>query len=239
MRHAESGSLVEQLSVRQAALMTGLAYLLNPVTFAEMYAMPHLVSANPAQTVANITAHPHLFSAAILSYVFSALGDVVIAWGLYVMLSPVNRSLALLGSSLQLMYAAIWLSAISHLGVLYRLVAIPDYSRHIGAADLPVQAVLLLGAFRSAWGIALILFGLHLVVTGWLMARSTYLPHWLGWLLFLDGWAWVVDQLSIYLFPQATLGFLQVVFVIELVFMVWLLGWGWRLREPSLVRTAE
>ena len=56
-----------------------------------------------------------------------------------------------------------------------------------------------------------------------------------SWLLFIDGWAWVLDSTSIYLFPNAPLPFLKVVFAAELIFMVWLLGWGWRIREPSFL----
>lgn len=231
--------VVNGMSLRQAALVTGVAYLLNPVTFAEAYAMPHLVASDPAQTIVNITAHPHLFSAAILSYSVSALGDVVIAWSLYVLLAPVNRALALLGSLLQLTYAAVWLAAIANLGLLYRLVSIPDYSRHVSAAELPLQTIDLLGSFRSGWGLGLILFGLHLVVTGGLMVRSTYLPRWLGCLLFVDGWAWVADSLSIYLYPNASTGFLKVFFAAELIFMIWLLGWGWRMPEPEMAHGPE
>ncbi len=126
------------LSLRQAALVAGLTYLLNPVTFAEAYVMPRLISADPAETVRNLTAHPHLFSAAVLSYLISAVGDVVMAWALYVLLQPINRALAMLGSVLQLVYAAAWLAALSNLGLIYRLVAVPAYARHTSAAELPV-----------------------------------------------------------------------------------------------------
>ena len=234
MQNSDFGKRVSGLSLRQAAMITGITYLLNPVTFAEAYAMPHLVVPDAAQTMANMAAHPHLFSAAVLSYFFSLLGDVVFAWSLYVLLAPVNRALSLLASFLQLVYAAVSLAAVSGLGLLYRLLVIPEYSKHVNASELPVRGMLLLGGFRSGWGLGLILFGLHLVLVGWLIARSTYLPKWLGWLLFLDGWVWVVDNLSVYLFPNAALGFLNVFFVAELIFMVWLLGWGWRIQEPTL-----
>ncbi len=108
-----------------------------------------MVTSEPTQMITNLAAHPHLFSAAVLSYAISALGDVVIAWALYVLLAPVNQALALLGSLLQLTYATVWLAAISNPGLLYRLVAVPDYSRNLIAAELPLQAVQLLGAFRS------------------------------------------------------------------------------------------
>ena len=118
------------LSLTQAALTAGLTYLLNPVTFAEAYGMPRLISTDPVVTVKNLTAHPHLFSAVVLSYVISAIGDVVIAWALYALLRPINRALAMLGSLLQLVYAAAWLAAISNLGLIYRFIAVPEYSRH-------------------------------------------------------------------------------------------------------------
>jgi hypothetical protein len=233
MQPVESETPLSGLSLRQAALIAGLAYLLNPVSFAEFYLMPRLVSANAATTVQNLSAHPNLLAAAIVSYLVSALGDVVLAWSLYHLLAPVNRALALLGSVLQWVYAAAWLAAISNLGVLYRLVAVPDYSSQITPAELPTQAVQLLAGFRSGWGMDLIFFGLHLVVIGWLITRSTYIPRWLGWLLIAAGCGWVVNSLGLYLYPHANLDFLQIIFAGELVFMVWLLGWGWRIQPPT------
>ena len=100
------------LSLRQAALVAGFTYLLNPVTFAEGYVMSRLLSADPTDTVKNLTAHPHLFSAAVLSYVVSAIGDVIMASALYALLRPVSQAFAGLGSLPQLVYAAVWLAAI-------------------------------------------------------------------------------------------------------------------------------
>lgn len=233
MQKLESGSFVGGLSLRQAALIAGLAYLLNPVPWAQYHALPLLVADAGTQTVANIAAHPHLLAAVVLVYFLSLLEDVVTAWALYVLLAPVNRALSLLASWLQLIYAAMSLAAVSNLGLLYRLVVMPEYRGWVSAAELPDQAQLLVGGFRSGWYLALVLFGLHLLVTGVLMARSSYLPRWLGWLLVADGLAWVVNQLSPYLYPGASLGFLNAFFMVELIFMVWLLGWGWRIEEPS------
>ncbi len=234
MQNNRSGSLISGISLRQAAVIAGFAYLLNPVTFSEFYAMPRLAVSSGAQTIANIAVHPRLFSAAVLCYFFSLLGDVVIAWALYLLLAPVNRALSLLAAWLQLIYAAISLAAVSNLALLYRLAVLPEYRGRVSAAALPDQAELLVGGFRSGWGMALIIFGVHLVVVGVLMARSSYLPRWLGWLLVADGLAWVVNELGVYLFPSAPLGFLNVFFLAELLFMVWLLGWGWKIKEPQL-----
>ena len=166
MQSSEDAKSAGALNLKQAALVAGFTYLLNPVSFAEAYVMPRLISADPAQTVTNLASHPHLFSAGVLSYSISALGDVIMAWALYALLRPIHRALAMLGSPLQLVYAAVWLASISNLGLIYRLTAIPEYSRHTSAADLRSQVAELFGAYRSGWGLSLIFFGLHLVVTG-------------------------------------------------------------------------
>ncbi len=225
---------VSGLTLRQAALVSGLAYLLNPVTFAEYYAMPRLVVEGSAQTLANLQAHPHLYSGAVLAYFGQLLGDIVMAWALYVLLVPVNRALSLLASWLQLVYAAMSLAAMMNLALVYRLLFERDYAGLFPHEALAAEVRMLIGGFRAGWSLGLVIFGLHLIVMGFLFARSTYLPRWLGWMLIADGGAWVVDRLAEYASPSASLGFLNVFFVGELVLMVWLLGWGWRLREPNV-----
>ena len=210
-----------------------MAYLLNPVTYAEVYAMPRLVAADPARTLANLQAHPHMYSGVVLAYFVQLVGDIVTAWGLYVLLAPVNRAVSLLAAWLQLVYAAMSLAAVGNLALVYRLVFVPEYAGLFSHDALAAQVRMLIGGFRAGWSLALVIFGLHLVVTGFLFARSTYLPRWLGWVLVADGLAWVVDRLTEYVAPTGSLGFLNVFFIGEVLLMVWLLGWGWRLTEPA------
>jgi Domain of unknown function (DUF4386) len=80
---------------------------------------------------------------------------------------------------------------------------------------------------------SLVLFGIHLMLVGYLIVRSTYIPRIIGILLVIDGLGWVVDSVSPYLLPNAKLGFLFLTFFGELVFMLWLLIRGWTIKEPS------
>jgi hypothetical protein len=65
MNPAIAASPHDGITLRQAALVAGFTYLLNPVTYAE-YVYPKLViSGNIAQTVQNISSHGGLFLAAI------------------------------------------------------------------------------------------------------------------------------------------------------------------------------
>jgi hypothetical protein len=56
----------------------------------------------------------------------------------------------------------------------------------------------------------------------------------IGILLVIDGLGWEIDCMRPYLYPNAHLSWLSVTFLGELVFMVWLLIWGWRINDPVL-----
>ena len=195
--------------------------------------MPRLVVSDPVQTLANLQAHPHLFGAAVLAYFGQLFGDVVMAWGLFVLLAPVNRALSLLASWLQLTYAAMALAAVINLALAYRLLFVPECAGLLPPGALAVQVRMLIGGYRAGWSLSLVLFGWHLVVVGFLFTRSTYLPRWLGWILIVDGLAWVIDRLTEYVAPFESFGFPSIFFVGEVLLMVWLLGWGSRLAEPE------
>jgi hypothetical protein len=222
----------EGLTLRKAAVITGFGYLLMPVTYAEFSIYPKLViPGDVEQTVQNIVAHGGLFVAAILCYLITFINDMVIAWALYVLLVPVNRSLSLLTAWFRLMYTAIGLFGLLNLVTVFRLLTTPDYLTTFGPGPLRAQVDLLLHSFRYDWSISLIIFGVHLVLLGYLIYRSGYIPRVIGVLLVINGLGWVIDSLRPYLYPNAPLGFIFVTFFGELVFMVWLLVRGWKIQE--------
>jgi uncharacterized protein DUF4386 len=226
---------IEGLTLRQAALTIGVAYLLNPVPIAEFSIYPKLVVAGDIQrTVANIDAHHGLFFLAIVLYLINFLEDIVIAWALYVLLAPVNRALSLLAALLRLMYTAIALGGVFNLVTVFRMLTTPAYRTEFGTGPFDAQIDLLLHTFRYdyAFGICVI-FSLHLVLVGYLIIRSRYIPWWLGALLIVDGISWIVSNLQPYLYPATDLGYVGIAYFGELVFMLWLLVRGWSLKEPK------
>lgn len=222
----------EGLTLRQAALVAGFAYLLGPVAYAEFNLYPKLVIAgNIVQTVHNIGAHPSTFAVAVLCYFVDFLEDVVIAWALFYLLAPVNRSLSLLAAWFRIVYAGLALLSTFNLVNVFRLLTTPAQAALFGTRQLDAQVQLLLSSFRHEWGFSLIVFGIHLVLVGYLIARSSYIPKILGIALVLDGLAWIATELQPYLYPGVNVDGLFFVFFIELVFMLWLLIFGWRIRE--------
>lgn len=220
--------------MRRAALVAGFAYLLNPAPYAEYVYAKLVVPGNAEQTAQNISLHGGLFLASIFSYLISFIGDVVLAWSLYVLLARVNRPLSLLAAWFQVVYAAVALCGTLNLLTVFRLLNTPDYIKAFGLGPLHAQAYLLLNTFRYDWSMSLILFGIHLVLLGYLIFRSRYIPRIIGILLVVDGLVWVIYSVGPYLFPNMPLGFLTITFFGELIFMFWLLIKGWKLQEPTI-----
>jgi len=228
------------LSLRQAALTVGFAYLLNPVPYAEFGIYPKLVIPGQiAQTVANIGANHAQFMVMIFCYLVNFIEDIVIAWALYILLAPVNRSLSLLAALLRLMYTAIALGGMFNLVTVYRMVTTPEFVTNFGASQFNAQIDLLIHEFRYDYSFSIcVIFSLHLILIGYLIIRSRYIPWWLGAIIVVDGLGWIVSNLQPYFYPDANLGFIMITYFGELLLMLWLLIRGWSLTQtdPTSVR---
>ena len=234
MNSGDTTQKIAGLSLRQAALVAGIAYLLFPVAFAEFYVFPKLLVHEDIElTVQNITAHPQLFFIGILCHFITLFLDVVIAWALYVLLAPVNRALSLLTAWLRLAYAVIAFSGLMNMVTVLRLLTTPYYQTLFGDQQLHAQVQLLLNEFRYDFSMALVIFGLHLVLLGYLIIRSGYIPAILGGILALLGAGWVIYCLRPYLYPSAPLDFIPLLGFGELLFPLWLVIRGWKIKEPA------
>jgi len=224
------------ISLRQAALIAGLGLLVMTIAapFAEFFVYSKLVVAGDIETtVQNIRSRSGFYLAGIFAYLIVFIMDVVVAWALYVLLIPVNRSLALLTAWFRLVYTVAAFFAMLKLVTVYRLLNTPDFAALFGPEQLLAQVKLQLNTFRYEWGFSLILFGIYLLMLAWLVYRSGYIPKFLGILLAIAGLGWIVYEVSPFLLPGVDLGFLFITFMGETVFMLWLLIRGWKISEPA------
>lgn len=224
----------EGMKLRQAALVAGFGLLIMhfAAPFAEFFVYSKLVVKGDIEaTVQNMHAESGLLLAGIFAYLIVFVCDVIVAWALYILLTPVNKSLSLLTAWFRLVYTAIALFGLLKLVTVFRMLNSPDYLVIFGSDQLHAQLKLLLNAFRYDWGIGLILFGIHLLLLAYLVYRSAYIPRYLGILLAIAGSGWVVNELGPYLFPNADLGFVFFTFFGESIFMLWLLIRGWKIQE--------
>jgi hypothetical protein len=232
---ASAAAPVEGLPLRRAALLAGFGFLLMMGTpFAQNYVNPRLiVDDDIGHTARNILAHQGLFVAGIFGYLINFIGDVVVAWALYALLRPVDAFLSLLTAWFRLVYTVVALCALLNLVTLLHLLNTPAYLEAFGAEELHAQARLLLDSFGYGWGISFAFFAIHLVMLGYLVYRSGYIPKAVGILLALAGLGYLVYNLGPYVVPRADLSFVVVTFFGEAVFLLWLLIKGWKLKEPA------
>ncbi len=196
-----------------------------------------MIPGNVEETVQNISTHGRLFVSAICCYLICFIEDIVIAWPLYYLLLPVNRALSLLTAWFRLIYAAIVLVGTMNLVTVDRLLTTPYFLMIFGRAPLHAQVDLLLHSFRYDWSLSLGIFGIHLVLLGYLVARCGYISLLVsiivGILLVLDGLGWIADSVQPYLYPNTDLAITMITPVGELIFMLWLFVAAWRIREPA------
>jgi hypothetical protein len=225
----------EGITLRRAALVTGVGLLIMvfAAPFSEYFVHGKLVVPdNIEETVQNILANRGLFLAGISAYMITFICDVVVAWALYFLLRPTNRSMSLLAAWFRLVYTTMAFVALLKLVTVLRLLNTPDYRTAFGTDQLHAQVKLLLGSFRYEWSTSLMLFGIHLGLVGYLVYRSGYIPRVLGILLAIAGLGWLVYEVGPYLAPTADFRFIMITFFGEVVFMLWLLVRGRRIKEP-------
>ncbi len=223
-------------SLRAAALISGFTLLLLVLVapFAELYAYPKLVvSGNGSETVRHLLAQQPLFVATIGAYLLTFLGDIVLAWALYVLLAPVQVHLALLTAWFRLVFALIALVALLNLVGVFRLLTEPAGTMGVEPAHVPGQVLLYLTTFRYYFHFGLFFFSLHLGFLGYLVMKASYLPTLLGALLLLSSAGYLTSTVQPFLFPQLNIHAVNYTFYGELVFMGWLLLRGARLPQPA------
>jgi Domain of unknown function (DUF4386) len=231
----EQGEILHGPKLRHAAIITVIGYVLGSgVPFGSFYILPKLFVAKDATlTSQNILAHQDLFVATIFAFLLNFIGDIVAAWGLYLLLRRVNASVSMFIAWLRVVFATIGLAAVMNLVTAYRLLTSPDYLTALGQNQLNAQVQVAIGSFNSQFAFSLIVFGVYLMLLGWLTYRSDYIPKWLGIVLVIDGAGWSIMEAGPYLLPGIDLSFLLIATFGELLLLVWLIGWGTRLAEPT------
>jgi len=222
--------------LRTAALVSGLALLGSVIAapFAEIYVLPKLVVPyQAAETARNIVAHEGLFTAGIFAYFFTFVLDLVLSWSLYHLLRPVSKPLAQLTAGFRLVYTIVALVALNQLVTALRLLTTPEYLNLFRADQVQGLAMVALRAFKNHWYFGLILFGIHLVLLGYMVLKSDYIPRLLGFALMLTGTGYLLTSLRPYVAPDVKIDFAMYTFFGELLFMGWLLVRGGRIKAAE------
>ena len=232
---------IPDISQRKAARIAGFGWLIIIIAgiFAEfVIRMQLIVPGEAAATANNIMNSEWLFRISIVSDLIMLAFDVVVALALYVLLKPVNKSLALLATFFRLVMDAILGINLLNLTVALLLLRAADYLTVFETDQLYAQALLFLNAHSSGYDLGLVFFGLHLLVLGYLVYKSGYVPRILGLLLIITSFGYLIDSFANVLLPEeeaiiATIAAILIALAViaELSLSLWLLFKGAKVPE--------
>jgi Domain of unknown function (DUF4386) len=221
------------MTLRQAALLAGLAYVVIIVLalFANFFVLERLtVPDDAATTVSNIASSELLFRSGVAAFIIVLIADVVVAWALYVFLQRTNRELSLFAAWFRLIYVAISAAALLNLLIAVKLVDDTGYTTAIEAGQRNAQVMLFLDAYTYGWSIGLVWFGVHLLLLGLVIVKSAHAPSILGLLVAMAGLGYAVGKLASVLLPDYNDAFLLLIAVLavpgEFGLTAWLLWKG-------------
>jgi hypothetical protein len=177
-----------------------------------------------ARTATDITASAGMFRLGIVSLVAVVALDVVVAWALFRVFTPVSASLSMLAAALRLVYSGVFMVAIGELVGVVRLLTDEDSSAVLGADQVQLQAMQGITAFNDIWYVGQLLFGLHLLLLGYLAIRSGYVPRVLGVLLVISGLGYATDSVGAVLSEGSWTDVSAFTFLGEFLLALWLVG---------------
>lgn len=212
------------ISQRRVALTAAIGLLLMAVLapLAHFGVLQNLfVLGDAAATVENIIASGGLFRLAIATLLVVTFLDIVVAWALYVLLKPVNETLALLVGWLRLVAPAVFAVALANLLDVAKLLGTAEPST-LGPDQLGAQVMASIASFGNGWDMSLAIFGLHLVGLGYLLFRSIQFPRFLGVLVVVAGGGYLADTFARILVPDFEVTFSVFTFVGEALLIFWL-----------------
>jgi hypothetical protein len=204
---------------RVQARIAGALWLVIIVVsgFAEFFVRGRMVVAgDAAATAANILAHEQLYrfgAAAVALYVAC---DTAVAALLYSVFEPVNRSLSLLAAFFRLAMAAILGANVLNL-----------FAPLVLLKSAPALALAFLRLYEQVFFMALLFFGVHCLLLGYLVYRWTFLPRLVGVLMMVTGLCYLIQSLASILAPALAARLLMLIMPLglpgELSLTVWLL----------------
>ena len=233
---------IADIPLRKAAIVAGFAYLIIFLLAgsAEFFIRMQLIVPGDAATTANnILDSEGLFKIGIaLDLIVQALIEPVMILALYVLLKPVNKSLSLLAAFFRLAMAAILGINLLNLVFAMQLLSGGDYLTVFETDQLDALVLLFLNAHSHGTDIALVFFGFHLFVLGYLVFKSSYIPRILGVGVMFSALGYLLDSFAHLLLSNSetilslTEGFVILTFLVgETPFFLWLILKGAKIPE--------
>lgn len=189
----------------KTARLTGILYLLVIICagFSQGYVRGTLfVPDDPETTLANIVASEGLFRLGLATDLIAFLLDAVISILLYQLLKEANKTLAIVAATFRLLAHP----AIASLNLLNHYMAIETatsggYLSTLGMEQQETWTMLFLQAHNYGYLLAGAFFGIHCLLLGVLLYRSTLIPNIFGILMVLASFGYLIETFGNIMIP--------------------------------------
>ncbi|MGD8402052.1 MAG: DUF4386 domain-containing protein [Anaerolineales bacterium] len=191
---------------------------------AELFIRPDIiVPGDAATTVNNIVASESLFRLSLVSDLIRQMFILLLVLVLYKLLKPVNKSIAMLMVIFALISIPItMLNELNHFAALL-LSTVADYQTAFGADQLNTLVMFFL-ELRNYGTFIPGIFSLWVLLLGYLVFKSGFLPRILGLLLMIGGICYSIQAVLFFLYPNFDTMILGLfAFIGEFIFYLWLL----------------
>jgi hypothetical protein len=193
MRTLSVPERINEVSPRTKARMAGGFFLATILTgvFTQQFISRLVVSGDAAATAANILSHESVFRLGFAVYLVELACQITMTALMYDLLKPVSRSGSLLAAIFGLVGCTV--KILSRLFFFAPLLVLggAHYLSVFSAEQLHALALLSLRVTYHAEAIAMVFFGFASLLKGYLVFRSTFLPHILGVLSAVGGLGWL------------------------------------------------
>lgn len=230
-----TGAVGADWSIRTASLTAGVGILLIAVLagFGNFVAIQGLVTQDDAaKTAQDVLGSESMVRVGIASLLLVVALDVVVAWALYRVFSRVSTSISMLAALFRLVYAGVFLVAISKLISALHLLN-DSYLSVFTPAQVHAEALSEINSYNDVWAASLVMFGFHLLLVGYLAYRSGYVPRLLGILLAVAGLGYLIDSFGTVLSHGSWTEISSFTFIGEFLLALWLVIWGRRLPSSG------
>ncbi|HEX3072857.1 MAG TPA: DUF4386 domain-containing protein [Ignavibacteriales bacterium] len=224
------------MNLNRIARIIGAGYMLILVlgVYAHLFVRQGLViPGNAGMTANNIISNEGIFRGSIVVWLVVLLLDVIIVWALYVLLKTVHKELSMLTALFRITYITVKGAALVNLLLVLGVLSGASYLTALETKQLHAQAMIYLEGDGYGFLVGLFFFGVHLILAGFLLFHSSYIPKILSAGLMIAGIAYITDTVLSILIPgysSSGMAFKSVLmalmFLGELPPFIWLLFKG-------------
>ncbi|PWA10571.1 DUF4386 domain-containing protein [Flavobacterium laiguense] len=212
------------------ARIAGLLYLIIIIAgiFGQILVRNKLiVSGDATATANNIMNSELLWRTGISVDLIMHICDLPVMIILYYLLRPVNKKLALLNLSFNLIQTAVLVA--NKLNLLATLFFLGDaaFLKSFSPEQLHTLSYLSIKLHDIGFGVGLIFFGFVCLIEGYLLFKSNYFPKTIGVLMSIAGVCYLANSFAFILVPQlSSIVLLMPCLIAELSFSLWLIFKG-------------